>query len=100
MKAATRVKIGAGVSLTCDAIAIAAGTTSIVFHVQELKDGKTYDVLKDGVRDLGSGLLIGSGIAGIVSTVKGYKTTLAIAETAEKLTATASEIATAAADPE
>lgn len=104
MKTSTRVKVGTGVSLACDAIAIGAGTTALVFHIQELKGGKEYDVVKDGIRDLGSGLLIGGGVAGIVGTIKGYKTTLAVAEAADGLISAGSKIAKAAAsdaaDPE
>lgn len=98
MKTSTRVKVGTGVALACDAISIGAGTTALVFHIQELKDGKSYDVLKDGVRDLGSGLLIAGGIAGAVRTVKGYKTTLAVAEAADGLISAGSKIAKAASD--
>jgi len=93
MNAKTRVKIGTGVSLACDAIAIGAGTAGIVFHIKELKDG-TYDVLKDGIRDLGSGILIGSGAVGIFRTCKNYKTAVDVAETADRFAAAASKAVT------
>lgn len=94
MKNSTRVKIGTGVSLACDVVAIGAGAAGLVFHIKELKDGKSYDVLKDGVRDLGSGILIGSGASGIYRTCKSYKTMAAVAETADGFAAAVSNAAT------
>ena len=94
MDAKTRVKIGTGVSIACDAIAIGAGTAGIVFHIKELKDGKSYDVIKDGIRDFSSGILIGSGAVGIFRTCKSYKTAVDVAETADRFAAAASKAVT------
>ena len=72
MKNTTRLRLNTGVLLGCDVIAVAAGTVGLVFHSKELKDGKTYDVLKDGVRDFSSGFLIGVGTYDAITTIKNF----------------------------
>ena len=42
-------------------------------HVLEIKENKTYNVIKDGVRDATSLALIGSGSVGLVKLVKSRK---------------------------
>ena len=98
MKNSTRIKIGAGVIAAVDAGAVALGTTSAVMHVLEVKENKTYNVLKDGVRDATSLALIGSGSVGLVKLFKSrklLKKTCELADTGDK---TIEEVVAAASE--
>lgn len=95
MKNSTRIKIGAGVIAAVDAGAVALGTTSAVMHVLEIKENKTYNVLKDGVRDATSLALIGSGTSGLVKLFKSRKLLKKTCELADAGSKTIEEVAAA-----
>ena len=73
MKTTNRLRLNTGVILGCDVLAVTAGTVGLVFHIKELKETKSYNVLKDGVRDFSSGFLIGSGVYDGIKTVKIFR---------------------------